>query len=184
MFTHFNRFDCYFSSSAVDGRWASHLGLPLGLPAWAIIDSVELRKWHDGSRTGLGRCSRASNAFIRQKYDLVLDRYGISISCGVLFWRGSKISIFTPYGLAEARSRLQGCGKKKEGVRSARTRSLALTLAQEHTVRYCTCIHGMHTPCRTGQVSTLAVRHGVIAAQVAQPAGACSWERGWQGCRK
>lgn len=38
-----------------------------GLPTWARIDSVDLRKWDDGSRTGLGGRSRISNAFIRQK---------------------------------------------------------------------------------------------------------------------
>lgn len=94
-------------------------------------------------------------------------------------WRGSKISIFTPYGLAEAGRRLQGCGKKKEGVRRSRTRRPGLTLGQEHKVHaFIACTR------RTGPASTLAVRHGVIAAQVTQPAGACSWERAWQGCRR
>lgn len=56
------------------------------------------------------------------------------------------LSMFTPFGLAEqARGRLQGCGKRKEGVRNSRTRSPAPTLVQEHKV------HAIHTfiACRT-----------------------------------
>lgn len=54
----FRRFDCC----------SSHRQLMVdGLPTWARIDSVDLRKWDDGSRTGLGGRSRISNAFIRQK---------------------------------------------------------------------------------------------------------------------
>lgn len=86
---------------------------------------------------------------IRQEHDLVLVAHtslaSIAIMDGGEVCKIRYLSIFTPCGMAEeARGRLQGCGKTKEGV-SSRTRSPALTLVQEHKV------HAIHAfiACRT-----------------------------------
>ncbi|UKZ62739.1 uncharacterized protein TrAtP1_003972 [Trichoderma atroviride] len=132
---------------------------------------------------GLGRCSPYLQCDDSPRTRSGTSTHQFGHHCQYCGWRGSKIydtqvsmfAMFTPCGLAEeARGRLQGCGKSKEGVQVQNTKPGPD--ACPGTCDTCdTCIQRM--PSTSRPVSTLAVRHGDIAAQVTQPAAACSWAK-------